>query len=381
MRRSYQLVVGLAVIGLLVGLVALAASHRLPASSAASISYTSGVPNRESMLLDVYETASGIRLFRAIADRAVAGKSRDLARLSALMEWTYENVRPEYAAPERFVADNSYRIVRRGFGYCDQAAHVFATLATYAGYRARIFFLQTADGASPHSVAQVRLAGRWIIVDPWLGVIPQRDGVPMTVKDLGIDPGALDRLGYRDLSVGDFQRGIPFETFPYEDVKGVSVRIWRKLVANGSRGGLLIARRTPLPAFVDSEEDEPEPPIDQRESLDEARRAHLEGRYGDAVALYRSLLAAEPQAEIAESAAFFLGMALLDDDDAPGAVEAFSAALERHPDTPWRKSLLYFRARAEERDGRPVAAAADYAAAAIPRSQLDLARMHSTFGA
>ena len=89
------------------------------------------------------------------------------------MEWTYENVRPPYAAPPRIVSDNSYRIVRRGFGYCDQAAHVFATLAAYAGYQSRMWFLRRADGVSPHSIAQVRLDNRWItVIDPFMGAIP-----------------------------------------------------------------------------------------------------------------------------------------------------------------------------------------------------------------
>jgi hypothetical protein len=56
-------------------------------------------------------------------------------------------------------------------GSCDQAAHVFATLAHFAGYDAHLLFLRAPDGTSPHTVAEVRADDRWVLVDPWLGTL------------------------------------------------------------------------------------------------------------------------------------------------------------------------------------------------------------------
>src|SRR5688572_14352141 len=118
----------LAFAALLAGVGAWVGVERLMTASALTVSYSSVLASHESVIVDAYETVSALGLFRSTAARLTEGKATDREKLEALTEWTNEMVRPQYAAPARIVTDNFYDIVRRGFGYCDQDAHVVATL-------------------------------------------------------------------------------------------------------------------------------------------------------------------------------------------------------------------------------------------------------------
>lgn len=170
-RRRRQAAIALVVAVIVMVAGAPLAWEWLRTTSALTAGYSRALPGRESRLtnavMTVYETARAIAFYRETAARLLAGRTRDRERLATLMAWTHDNVRPQYAAPARVISDNFYDIVRRGFGYCDQSAHVFLTLAHYSGYEGRMLFLRRADGVSPHSVAEVRVGERWIVVDPW----------------------------------------------------------------------------------------------------------------------------------------------------------------------------------------------------------------------
>jgi hypothetical protein len=367
MTSSRWIIVGLLAASLC-GAAGWTGVRRLRAESARSTSYTPTIPNRTSVLLDVYDTLAGVRLFRATAARLVAGRDGNMSRLSALMEWTYENVRPSYAAPSRVVFDDAYRIAKRGFGYCDQSAHVFATLATYAGYRSRLWFLRGADGVSHHSVAQVDLDGRWVIVDPWVGLIPtNNDGTFLTVDDVAANPALINRLGYGQLGItaADFARGRPFSTFPYQDLSGLARRVWRRISADRSDSD--------ENAIAESQTAKGRrPPVSARVLFDEARQRQLEGRFTEAISLYNSVRAATSDERLLRAVAFFTGLALLNAGEPAEAIETFSEELERHPDSPWRKSLVYFRAKAEGALDRTADAEGDYSTLEFARARLDL---------
>src|SRR5713101_1137847 len=98
-------------------------------SSALNAAYTSYRAPRFFFVLDVYENLEGMRSYRHIARSLVRGKNSDLEKITALNTWAHNHVRSIYTkAPEGIIDDNFYNILRRGHGYCDQIAHVFATL-------------------------------------------------------------------------------------------------------------------------------------------------------------------------------------------------------------------------------------------------------------
>jgi hypothetical protein len=106
--------------------------------------------------------------------------------------------------------------------------------------------------------------------------------------------------------------------------------------------------------------------------MDEARRAHLDARYPEAIAGYRDLLAGRLPWDMGESVRFFLGLALLRAGSSPEAVSAFDAALDASPATSWRRSILYYRGEARLQEGDAGGAAADWSAAGTPQARMKL---------
>jgi hypothetical protein len=306
----------------------------------------------------------------------VAAKPTHRERLAALMEWAHENVRPQYAAPGRVVPDNFIDIARRGYGYCDQSAHVFATLAHFAGYDVHLLFLRRADGVSPHTVTEVRIDDRWVLVDPWLGFLfLDRAGRLAGTADLGTT-AALPR-GYALLGAaideGHFQRGTRFETFPYQSLSGFLLTIWRRVAG-------VPAVETPtgpptIPSAAGTAVSDPATLRAELLQMDEARRAHLEGRYDQAIAAYRELLVQAIPADMAESVRFFLGLALLRAGSPRQAALAFDSALDATPGTAWRSSVLYYRGEAKLQAGDVDGAVTDLREANIPSAAQKLVEL------
>lgn len=349
---------------------------RVTAASALTVSYSSRLQSHESLIVDSYETVSALGVFRSIAARLTAGKTNDHEKLEALADWTNETVRPQYAAPSRIVADNVYDIVRRGFGYCDQDAHVFATLARLAGYDSRLLFLRRADGVSPHSVAQVDVGGRWVVVDAWLGVVwADEAGVLLTVEDVLARPSLYKRWPYErlwSLHLDDFARGTAFRTFPYQSLMEFIDKVATKVRGQPFAPPPSSVGLAPLmPAG--SGGDDIVNPIDPAGILtyDRARRLHLEGRYRDAVAAYQEALRNGVDADISAAARFFIGLALLRAGDLDAAIAAFARVLETDAGD-WRPSVLQYQGTALEQLGDRARAITAYREAATPGSLLRL---------
>jgi hypothetical protein len=360
-------------------------------ASAVTTSYSAVIEPPESLMVDAYELLSGVLFFRRTAERLVAAKATHRERLEALMGWAHENVRPTYAAPTRVVADNFMDIVRRGYGSCDQTAHVFATLAHYAGYDVHLLFLRAPDGVSPHTVAEVRIDGRWVLVDPFLPTLfLDRDGHLASVADLGTTAAIPEAYAVYAVSgprvdEGLFRRATPFETFPYQSFSSflskvgskIAFRVWNHIAAKpvddipdpNSQTGT-----APPPAGV---ADVPEAPELRAEVLqmDAARRTHLEGRHDEAISGYRTLLTQRVPSDMAESVRFFLGLAVLRTGAAGQAIVAFDAALAAAPRTEWAPSIRYYRAEAKLRRGDVDGAVADLRAANIPAATRELASL------
>lgn len=185
--------------------------------------------------VEAYQRIKGAIYFDQLAEDLTVGARTDRERVQRLLEWTYLHVRSPFCAPTTVVADDSYRIVKRGFGYCDQSGHVFATLAHEAGFPARLFLLRDDRDGSPHTVAQVFVDGEWIFVDALFGFVLEVNGEPITLEDIRRTP-ELVAAAYEAVpptmlrvSAGDFLRGTSYTTFPYgglEPFKRRIVTLW-----------------------------------------------------------------------------------------------------------------------------------------------------------
>jgi tetratricopeptide (TPR) repeat protein len=371
-RRPAVLLFGVAAL-----CVVLVAAAQLPGWSALGVGYTSRTEPYEPIVLDAYEILSGTAWARSTALRLTSDKTTDREKVEALVAWTNQNVRPQYAAPTEVISDNFYNIARRGFGYCDQVNHVFATLATFAGYQSRLLFLRDEDGVSPHTVAEVFLDGRWIVVDAWIGaVLHDEDGRLVSVADIQRRPRILALFGYdliADLSADDFARGTPFVTFPYAPVTDVLSRLPSKVV--GLRTTSLIS--SPQDVAAESVHRAPSD-LSAAEvaedvlTYDSARRMHLDGRYEDAIAGYLSVLRPPIDPDLGNASRFFLGVALLQAGNPALAIAAFSEALEADPATPWTRSALRYRGEARAQLGDTAGYVKDLGSAGTPRAIADL---------
>jgi tetratricopeptide (TPR) repeat protein len=351
---------------------------RLTIASALTVSYTSNLASRESLVLDVYETVAAVTFFRSAAERLTLGQPTDRERLEKLLAWTHDNVRPQGAAPTRVLSDNFYDIIRRGFGYCDQAAHVFATLAHFAGYDARLLFLRRADNVSPHSVAEVHVGDSWVVGDPWLGVLwRDAEGNPIGVDRLLANASLLRSMGYESmgLNVDDFLRATVFEAFPYQSAAATFDKVVSKMRLQPIAPPPSTIALSPSAPVDTSVSTDGVPATDGLVAYDNARRAQLDGRYLDAVDAYRSLELGVIPTELSDSVDFFVGLALLRAGHTTDALKAFDEALAKSPRSDWRNSVLYYRGLAYVDLGELEKARGSFRAADIVQSQAALATL------
>lgn len=290
------------------------------------------VPTR-SLSIAIYDRIAGLALLDRVQRRITAGAPSDRERLDALMRWSHENVVPQSAGPDRIIPDDFLSIVRRGHGYCDQSAHVLAVLARLAGYDARLLFLRAPDSTSPHTVAEVRVDSRWILIDPWLGLVLTDDsGRLQGVEHLRSQPEILHR--YERVSAGGasfFERGTRFRAFPYanalEVIRNARVGRTRRAASLGGAEG-------------------PRPGDEAIVRMDAARWAHLEGRYAEAIRGYRELLRMELPSDMRAAIRFFVGLALTRFGAPDEAEAAFADALAVEPEGPWAPSIRELRMEA-----------------------------------
>src|SRR5437899_1194616 len=125
---------------------------------------------------------------RALAARVLPDTRDPEAGVMRLLQWTHDNVRP---TPPGFpiVDDHVYNIVVRGYGPADQAADVFATLATYRGLPATLVFCHDTAGETVYAFGAVQLDGAWRLVDPREGrVFRNSSGRIASIAELRASP-------------------------------------------------------------------------------------------------------------------------------------------------------------------------------------------------
>ena len=272
-------------------------------------------------------------------------------QIDLALSWVTQYVRPQDASPSPVISDDYYNILKRGSGYCDQAAYVFSVLATRLGIPARMIMLRDQNGVSHHTAAEVYLDSKWQYIDPWLGVFPHKpDGTAYTRFEFAKDQSALVEYGYTpELSGDDFSNSIVFETFPFMSFSKLLKKIVSKLgnlheSSATSPGGLnnveqitgeLLEVKTRETKFTDSE-------FKSLSLYDKARISHLNEDYSDAREIYLNLTNFSKIEVIEDSARFFLGVTFYDEHKYVEAEKYFKNAISTHPDDLWINSEYRF---------------------------------------
>ena len=98
------------------------------------------------------------------------------------------------------IDDNSWNVLRRGYGLCDQQTWLLSTLLAKLGIPGRWVRLKSQEYNMSHSVAEVFVEGKWRIVDPHINRVFERDGELATYEDivnLDIEDNGFSALLYK----------------------------------------------------------------------------------------------------------------------------------------------------------------------------------------
>jgi tetratricopeptide (TPR) repeat protein len=275
-------------------------------------------------------------------------------QIDLALSWVTQYVRPQDASPSPVISDDYYNILKRGSGYCDQAAYVFSVLSTRLGIPARMIMLRDRDGVSHHTAAEVYLGDKWQYIDPWLGVFPHKDDrTSYTRFEFAKDQAALVKYGYAPGLTGyEFANSVVFETFPFMSFSKLLQKIVNKLgnlneSSSINPGGLSNAGRIEDEAtkVKTSEVVKVRISNSQLETLslyDKARSRHLDENFIGARAIYQSLVNNSQIETIRDSARFFMGVTYFDEHRYADAEKYFKHALLTHRMDLWKNSEYRF---------------------------------------
>ncbi|MBN1794864.1 MAG: hypothetical protein JW844_07875 [Candidatus Omnitrophica bacterium] len=181
---------------------------------------------------ETFDYIYGYFLFRKIGNNLTVNIKNDFDKAANVAFWVFDTIKAlEPYQRSRFmpvIDDNFLNIYRRGFGYCDQSAHVYATMMSWLGFETRLLMLKKEDGTSPHTVALVKVNNTFMVVDTYFGFIfADSQKNPVALDKLEGSPVFDDYINMinvrraaqgRDkieLKASWFKNGIYFETFPY----------------------------------------------------------------------------------------------------------------------------------------------------------------------
>jgi hypothetical protein len=270
-------------------------------------------------------------------------------QIDLALSWVTQYVRPQDASPSPVISDDYYNILKRGSGYCDQAAYVFSVLSTRLGIPARMIMLQDRDGISHHTAAEVYLKKKWQFIDPWLGVFPHKlDGSAYTRFEFAHDQAALNKYGYIEQGLIGYEiaHSIIFETFPFMSLSNLINKVMSRLgnlheSSTGAPGGISNLTQIDL-VVIDSEMSDLQ--IEVLKLYDRARVFHLDEKYNEARKIYSQLLVNKELEAISDSARFFLSVTYFDERKYASAEKYFKHEIAVYPSSMWINSQYRFLA-------------------------------------
>jgi hypothetical protein len=334
----------------------------------------------------------GEKLMRRKVNQIRSQTSDPQGQIDLALSWVTQYVRPQDASPSPVISDDYYNILKRGSGYCDQAAYVFSVLSTRLGIPARMIMLQDRDGISRHTAAEVYLDKKWLYIDPWLGVFPHRsDGTGYTRFEFAHDQSALEKYGYtgQGLTGYDFAQSKIFETFPFMSMPNLVRKVFSKFgnlreSSSSTPGGLSNVEQI---EGVDLETGLTDKQLDVLKLYDRARELHLNEDFDGAREIYSRLLVNQELLIINDSARFFFGVTYFNERKYESAEKYFKREIADHPSGVWINSKHRFLAESLIAQGKEaeaktwLAKANSYGAAARLKNldQVNLAEISTPF--
>ena len=168
------------------------------------------------LIPETYDYIYGYFLFRKIGSNLTINIKDDFNKAVSVAYWAFDNLRDYPFMP--VIDDNFLNIYRRGFGTCDQQAHVYSTIMCWLGFETKLLMLKKKDGTSPHTVSLVKVNGKFMIVDVLYEFIFQDKSIPVGIDELrGSEVFNRYLKIYPEAKPSWFEDGIYFETFPYAD--------------------------------------------------------------------------------------------------------------------------------------------------------------------
>jgi hypothetical protein len=109
----------------------------------------------------------------------------------ALLDVTLESAP---GMPKVVIDDHASGTFIRGWGFCDSVAMAYVQLLEHRGLEGQLLFLKRADGVSPHSVATVKVDGRWRVIDVQHGTYSlTADGSLATAEEIASGEAPMTR--------------------------------------------------------------------------------------------------------------------------------------------------------------------------------------------
>ena len=292
----------------------------------------------------------GELLIRKQVRKIRSEESEPHRQIDLALSWVTQYVRPQDASPSPVISDDYYNILKRGSGYCDQAAYVFSVLSHRLGIPARMIMLRDREGVSHHTAAEVYLDNKWQYIDPWLGVWPHNSaGRAYSRYEFAHDQNALERFGYAPGLKGyEFSHAVIFETFPFMSLGNFINKVLSKLGnlhdSSESKPGGLSNAASNSNAIEGGNLTDLQLKI--LEIYDEARALHLDEKYFEARKIYNQLIKNNELTTISDSARFFLGVTYFDQHRYVAATKYFKNEIKSHPNDLWLNSEYRFLAEA-----------------------------------
>ena len=95
------------------------------------------------------------------------------------------------------IDDHAWGTLTRGRAYCDSMAMAYVQLIEQVGLEGQLLFLRDETGASPHTVATVRIDEEWLVIDALYGAIPVgKDGAWLSHQEIALLVREGKRTGY-----------------------------------------------------------------------------------------------------------------------------------------------------------------------------------------
>ena len=316
----------------------------LESQSLENASYSEKKPAVRSRILNIYDTAKGVLLYKKISNRFNVYPKYSTEKLKAMVSWVYENIRPQYAAPVRTINDNFYNVVIRGFGYCDNDAQAFDMIAFLQGYKVHSLALRNPKtGISPHTLNEILWNNKWVVVDPWMNIVFQKNGDLLSKEDIIKDDYILRKYNYPKEITGElFKDSFLLKPFPLISLGD----ILNKFKENDEKVATInLIATEKLEENTELEEDIIIDAKIQHKIFTQYRKARtldLSGEYGKAYEQYSSIKNLTLLKDLEETVDYQKAVALYNKGDYETSKKLLKDFLNKYSKSLWKPSVNYF---------------------------------------